>query len=241
MSETPKVGIGELLALTIDLISKEGDYALTAFSFFLVSEGFGALSFLNDAETVLDSGPLTVSWSSMSGLAFIAYVVLNAVIVVFLVSLILRRRNGLEGPSGLAAIPQFAKAVLVYLISYLFIVLGFIALIIPGVVLSARWSVVVPFALQPGNSVARSFDRSNVLARGSTLAIAMCLFIICSPLVFIEIFEVSFSRLGEMQFVLRIAFEAALGSICAVFALFLSLAFYLHAHHSSEELAQIFE
>lgn len=48
------------------------------------------------------------------------------------------------------------------------ITIGFIFLIVPGLILLARWSLIVPIVMLEGRSVGEAFSRSNRLVEGKT-------------------------------------------------------------------------
>jgi hypothetical protein len=48
------------------------------------------------------------------------------------------------------------------------VALGFVFLIVPGLILLARWTLIVPLVMVEGRSVGEAFSRSNELVRGRT-------------------------------------------------------------------------
>jgi amino acid permease len=64
--------------------------------------------------------------------------------------------------------PRLGALVGVSLLSALGLVLGLLALVIPGVILAARWSLAVPIVMLEGASPIRALKRSNELVRGHT-------------------------------------------------------------------------
>lgn len=92
----------------------------------------------------------------------------------------------------------FAKLLPVLALSilwYLGLILGFILLVVPGIILAAMWSVALPAMMHENTGVFASFGRSRQLTKGSRMMIFLT-YLVITAIVYVAFFALLGAVLG---------------------------------------------
>jgi hypothetical protein len=76
----------------------------------------------------------------------------------------------------MAIVPYLATLSVVTVLYHLLVSLGFMLLIVPGLILLTRWALVVPVVVLERTSIGESFTRSRILVRGRGMRVFWTLF-----------------------------------------------------------------
>jgi len=121
--------------------------------------------------TGIVSALLVAASSALALLALIIFVVAETVFTGMVVELVADiqdgRRDASPGQLLRAATPVLGQLILVGIVAYVGIVIGFILIIVPGLILITIWSVAAPVVVLEHPGVFASLRRSRELVRGN--------------------------------------------------------------------------
>ena len=121
--------------------------------------------------TGIVSALLVAASSALALLALIIFVVAETVFTGMVVELVADiqdgRRDASPGQLLRAATPVLGQLILVGIVAYVGIVIGFILIIVPGLILITIWSVAAPVVVLEHPGVLASLRRSRELVRGN--------------------------------------------------------------------------
>lgn len=132
--------------------------------------------------TGIVSALLLAASSALALLAVIVFVVAETVFTGMVVELVADvqdgRRDASSGQLLRAATPVLGQLILVGIVAYVGIVIGFILIIVPGLILITIWSVAAPVVVLEHPGVFASLRRSRELVRGNGWQVFGVIFIL---------------------------------------------------------------
>jgi len=132
--------------------------------------------------TGIVSALLLAASSALALLALIVFVVAETVFTGMVVELVADvqdgRRDASPGQLLRAATPVLGQLILVGIVAYVGIVIGFVLIIVPGLILITIWSVAAPVVVLEHPGVFASLRRSRELVRGNGWQVFGVIFIL---------------------------------------------------------------
>lgn len=168
--EAPKLDIAKVIGATFGVLGRNFPtfagltLLLVGIPMALVSVGF--LDFLDDP-TDIDISPSTFG---IFGIGFLVSIISNAVLQGALVFGTVRDLNGRKPTFGeclATGLRNFLPVILLSILMALALMVGFLLLIVPGVMMLVAWCVVAPALVSEQTGVMAAFGRSAELTRGN--------------------------------------------------------------------------
>ncbi|MGB3807517.1 MAG: hypothetical protein WA936_09980 [Erythrobacter sp.] len=241
MSEGIRLTTGHLMRATFELLGNNRGAATLCFLLLFAVQGASSLVFyLTETPNSWQTGNYRIEWSELWWLAIIVWVIALAVVTALSILILLKsahtRSFAAEGDGALLV----AKGTVVYVITTIGIILGLIALIIPGLILLSRWIAAVPLALRQDISIRSAISRSYNGTRGSTLAIGVCLVIFYLPSFLFSAIDFSFGTAPDLEIAIMLFMESGVLSITDLLAAALSVVVCLALAGERSELTDVF-